>query len=292
MTEDSPSAMLGPTQPQSAHPQPAHTPWVFIPARLGSSRLPHKPLLDLAGRPLIARVTEAVTRVVSPERVVVVSDSQRVLDASQTARVNLTHTALINTPCVSGSERVARAHQELTASGVISSDITEKRGDLNAWVINVQGDEPLIPSDSLTRLIGALAWFERRGVEIVTLATPLSTQTRSVAEVRADHDAVKACLTQSPDPTRPELREALYFTRAASGDHLHIGVYALHTRALPLVYEPRGSLAQLEDLEQLAWMERGARIGVVCLDGPHPSGVDTLMDLERTRAAYINISAQ
>ena len=166
------------------------------------------------------------------------------------------------------------------------ADITE-----SAWLINVQGDEPLLPAESLTRLIGSLAWFEARGVSIVTLAAPLASgatqgATSKATELRGDRGCVKACLRAPEDSTRPALREALYFTRAPTGEHLHIGVYAIHQSALSLICEPRGPLSRLEDLEQLAWMERGARVGVVCLDAPHPPGIDTPADLARTRALY------
>ena len=263
----------------------AYAPWVFVPARLESTRLPRKPLLDLEGAPLIARVVEAVTRAVPAPRVVVVSDAQEVLEASMLAEPRPGHALLITEPCASGSERVALAYHALCDRGVIV-DVTE-----SAWLINVQGDEPLLPAESLTRLIGSLAWFEARGVSIVTLAAPLMSDAQhdvqhEMARLRADRGCVKACLRAPEDSTRPELREALYFTRSPTGEHLHIGVYAIHQSALSLVREPRGPLSRLEDLEQLAWMERGARVGVVCLDAPHPPGVDTPADLARTRAFY------
>ena len=286
-------------------------PLVFIPARLESRRLPRKPLIEIDGQPMIARVVEAVGRAITPQRIVVVSDTSEVLSASLLAQPQPGHTVLINHPCQSGSERVSRAYQDRFASHAPA------RGE---WIINVQGDEPLLPAASLQSLIKSLPLFEERGVSIVTLAAPLeSADAPSLAEIPYDaqrgvhdlmHDraVVKACLTLglsgSTDALtgldgavsrshqgEPQLREALYFTRSPIGQHLHVGVYAFHTSALPLLSVPRGPLSLAEDLEQLTWMERGARIGVVCLAAPHPPGVDTPQDLERTRLVYKSLYA-
>ena len=93
------------------------------------------------------------------------------------------------------------------------------------------------------------------------------------------------CLTQKSYGA-PEWREALYFTREAIGTHQHIGVYALHTSMLPHLCAPRTPLALQEDLEQLTWLERGARIGVVCLAESHPPGIDTPQELAQARALF------
>ena len=253
----------------------SEAPWVMIPARVGSHRLPGKPLLDLCGRPLIARVVEAVSASIDPARIAVVSDDITVLEASMLADPPPGQTLIVDGPCHSGSERVRRAYQD-------SPQFETHRHNGEAWLLNVQGDEPLLPESSLTALIRALSYFERHGIYIATLAAPLPCEADTVLHDRA---AVKACLSlaQSDDE---HLREALYFSRAPIGGHLHIGVYAFHSSILDLIAAPRTPLATQEDLEQLTWMERGARIGVVCLDAPHPPGVDTPQDLERARRLY------
>ena len=251
------------------------TPWVIIPARLGARRLPEKPLLDLCGRPLIARVVESVSASIDSSRIVVVSDEESVLEASTLAKPPPGQTLIIDAPCHSGSERVRRAYQE-------HPHFASHRQHGEAWLLNVQGDEPLLPEASLTALIEALPYFEHSGIHIATLAAPLPENPEEVLHNRA---AVKACLSRAQSDAE-HLREALYFSRAPIGGHLHIGVYAFHSSILDLIATPRTPLAIQEDLEQLTWMECGARIGVVCLDAPHPSGVDTIQDLERARSLY------
>ena len=279
------------------------SPWVFIPARLGSRRLPRKPLLDLSGRPLIARVVEAVSAVVDPERIVVVSDTSDVLKASQLADPQPGQTLIISDSCHSGSDRVRRAYLAHTTFALDAPAQGE-------WLINVQGDEPLLPPDSLRALINALPEFERQGIKIATLAAPLPSPSHDILHDRA---AVKACLSLPLSMTSmnivdqvqaqrnivaqtkaqsniiratEHIREALYFTRAPTGGHLHIGVYAYHSSILPLLATQRTPLSAQEDLEQLTWMEHGARIGVVCLTEPHPPGVDTPEDLLCVRRLY------
>ena len=253
------------------------TPWVIIPARLNSRRLPRKPLLDLGGRPMIARVVEAVSTAVHHERIVVVSDAHEVLDASRHAHPAPGKTILIPEVCHSGSDRVRHAYLQ-------KLQCTSHTPAQDEWIINVQGDEPLLPATSLSQLISSLPIFERQGVKIVTLAAPLPECPQNILK---DSAAVKACLSLAQSD-QPHLREALYFSRKPIGNHLHLGVYAFHSSALPLIAKPRTPLSLQEDLEQLTWMEYGARVGVVCLDAIHPPGVDTPGDLERTRQLYLS----
>ena len=252
-------------------------PWVLIPARLDSRRLPRKPLLDLGGQPMIARVVEAVSSVVSHERIVVVSDAHEILDASRLAQPAPGKTILIPEACHSGSDRVRRAYLQ-------NLQCTSHAQTRDEWIINVQGDEPLLPASSLSQLISSLPIFERQGIKIVTLAAPLPEFPQDILN---DSAAVKACLTLAQSD-QPHLREALYFSRKPIGGHLHIGVYAFHSSTLPLLARPRTPLSLQEDLEQLTWMECGARVGVVCLNHIHPPGVDTPGDLERTRQFYLS----
>ena len=257
------------------------TPWVVIPARLGSTRLPRKPLADLGGKALIARVVEAVSEVVAPQNIIVASDSQEILKASEQPDLLPGYQALIDTPCQSGSQRVARAIEYL-------SELPKRD-----WVINVQGDEPRLPASALHALISSLPYFTRRGIRIVTLASALPKDERSQQAILADQSIVKVGLTvlrgtgQTPiHPAVNSLHRALTFTRHPTGTHIHTGVYAFYREALSLVDLPTGPLALQENLEQLTWMEAGEEIGVVCLHHTPPHGIDTPNDLVEAQRAF------
>lgn len=260
-------------------------PKCVVPARLDSSRLHQKALADLEGAPMIARVIDNLLQGIPPQNIIVTSDEEKVLEASRltNSASDLVIRTLIKTPCHSGSQRVLRAIEALPHQ---ESHLNE-----SPWVINVQGDEPLLPLESLYALIAALPYFEKRGIYIVTLAAPLPEDPH-IAYL--DRSLVKLCLADLCTPSkvtasRSELeswRRALYFTREATGTHQHIGVYAFHRESLGLIDHQRGRLSALEDLEQLTWLERGAEIGVVCLKQPHPKGVDTPEDLDKMRLIF------
>ena len=261
-----------------------HTPipLVFIPARLHSTRLKNKALVDLHGAPMIARVVENLSRLMPANKLVVTSDSEDVLTAAQSLSPQPIHQCLITDPCHSGSQRVLRAFERYPTQPE------------SPWIINVQGDEPLLPLSSLEALIEALIHFERKGIYIATLASPLPLEPSDRQATLDQQSLVKVCLGDfkgelGVSPHHPQTlswRRALYFTRCPTGTHQHLGVYAFHQSILPLIDQERGLLAKLEDLEQITWLERGADIGVVCLIEPHPPGVDTPQDLERARAYY------
>ena len=275
-------------------------PWIFIPARLASTRLPQKALIDLHGYPMIYRVVQNLNHLIDLNQVVVVSDDQRVLVASQYGNVDSdtallngednydsrVRTLLISDVCHSGSERVFKAfqHYQKIQPGLIQSE----------WIINVQGDEPLLPLESLVALIEALPYFQQIGIYIATLACPLPTDEKQKRETLKTTSTVKvACATlegkMSFSPHHPHCiswQKALYFTRQATGTKQHIGVYAFHRDHLNILATSRSELSTLENLEQLAWLEMGYEIGVVTVKEPHPPGVDTLADLELTRKRF------
>lgn len=198
-----------------------------IPARAGSTRLPHKPLVLLGKIPLIVRVWRRASRCTAFDAVWVTTDDSRIqalieAEGGQVVR--------IDAPCTSGTDRVARALEKIDAT----------------YVINLQGDEPFVDLDALSQLVAAL----RAGAAIATLAAP-----RPVGALQ-DRSAVKVvCDAQG---------HAMYFSRAAIPGDLHLGVYGFTREALLAVaHLPRGPLATAEDLEQLAWLEAGWPIAVV-----------------------------
>jgi 3-deoxy-manno-octulosonate cytidylyltransferase (CMP-KDO synthetase) len=236
-----------------------------IPARLGSTRLPNKPLQSLAGEPLITRVIERVLDHGLLEELVVATDSAQVAGVAERSRVR----AVMTSPShQSGTDRVAEvaALPEFTGYEVI---------------VNIQGDEPFLSRDALA---GALGRVEQ-GDEIGTAAAPLDSA------LATDPSRVKVVT---------DLRgRALYFSRAAiphrrdpgdASDGLywqHLGIYACTRAALiRWVGLPPCAAEQVERLEQLRALHHGLTIGVARLEEPALPGVDTAEDLRRAEAHW------
>lgn len=234
---------------------------IVIPARLKATRLPDKPLADIAGEPMIVHVWR---RAVEAQcgAVLVATDAEKVRDAIVKAGGD----ALMTRPDhVSGSDRVFEA--------VLKRDPAAKL----ETVINLQGDLPTLEPSLVRACLQALA--EGEG-DIGTIAAEIVR-----AEERTDPNVVK--VVGSPLGRGSVLR-ALYFTRATTpyGEgplYHHIGIYAYRRRALErFVSLPPSPLELREKLEQLRALEAGMRIHVGLVDTV-PLGVDTPPDLERAR---------
>lgn len=249
---------------------------VVIPARYASTRLPGKPLVDLAGKPMIVRVLQQA-RLAGARSVVVATDDERVRSAVAAAGGEAEMTRPDH---ASGSDRVM--------------EVAERRG----WpdhdiVVNVQGDEPLIPPDVIVQVARRLA--VDAGFDVATLSEPMA----DLAGV-FDPNAVKV--------VRDRAGRALYFSRApipyardlfGAGQRTgpvpepgrwqrHIGIYAFRVAALRrFVAMPMGDLERFESLEQLRLLESGTAIAVEPAAAPVPGGVDTPEDADRVRAALV-----
>jgi 3-deoxy-manno-octulosonate cytidylyltransferase (CMP-KDO synthetase) len=238
-------------------------PIVLIPTRLAATRLPNKPLAEIAGTPMIVHVwRRAVAAAVGP--VVVACGDREILDVVERAggRAVLTDPEL-----PTGSDRI---HQAITA--------LDPQGAHDA-VINVQGDMPMLDPAAIRVALAALA---DRDTDIATLAAEI-LDPAALSEI-----SVNKVAAGFADPTRPT--RALYFSKApipwGEGPHYeHIGLYAYRRAALDrFVQLPRGVLEQRERLEQLRALEAGMRISVSLID-PARLGVqvDTPADLARAR---------
>lgn len=238
--------------------KPHNTVVAAIPARYASSRLPGKPLLDIAGRPMIQHVYTRAASAPGVDRVVVLTDDERILEA---VRGFGGECEMTPEDCRSGTDRIAYA----------------ARGWDAAAVVNVQGDEPLIDPEA----VGAIADFLRRNptAPMVTLASPAKL------EELEDPHAVKVVTDLQGD--------ALYFSRSripfprdstAATALKHIGIYGYQKDALLRLaaFEPT-PLEKSESLEQLRALENGIRIRVLQVSGSEP-GVDTAEDLRRVAA--------
>lgn len=232
-----------------------------IPARFGSTRLPGKPLADIAGKPMIQRVYERVTNAKKPEVFIVATDDQRVYDVVQSFGGTVVMTDA-NHP--TGTDRLAEVAQQYTDLDVI---------------INVQGDEPMIDANLIDQLAEL---FESDDVlQMATVATPL------LEEEYDEPSAVKVILNKRND--------AMYFSRSlipyprhdfVNTPLKHIGIYA-YRRQFLLDYakmEPTAA-EQTESLEQLRALENGFAIRVIITDKRFV-GVDTPEDLARVNAIF------
>jgi 3-deoxy-manno-octulosonate cytidylyltransferase (CMP-KDO synthetase) len=214
---------------------------VVIPARYGSVRLPGKPLVTLAGKPMVQLVYERAQQAKRVHRVLVATDDQRVANAVKD---------------FGGEARMTRADHR-TGTERIAEVAAHEPGDV---FLNVQGDEPLIDPDAIDIAVGAL--LEEPAAQIATVATPI----RHLGDIM-DPNVVKTVLDFD--------NNALYFSRAPipwvrdSGQKVHVnywkhlGLYVFRREAL-LEYPtlPQGELEKIEQLEQLRWMENGWKIRV------------------------------
>ncbi|WP_375410003.1 3-deoxy-manno-octulosonate cytidylyltransferase [uncultured Methylobacterium sp.] len=236
-------------------------PLVLIPARMAATRLPNKPLADIAGQPMIVHVwRRAVEAGIGP--VVVATDAEEIVAVIE-ERGGVAVLTRADHP--SGSDRLAEALEIVDPDG--NHDV----------VVNVQGDLPTIDP----RVIGAAIMpLADRAVDIATLCAVITRD-----EEARDPNVVKL-VGHSVGANR--LR-ALYFTRAQApwGEgplFHHIGLYAYRRKALRrFMTLPPGELELREKLEQLRALEAGMRIDAVIVDDL-PLGVDTPADLERARA--------
>jgi 3-deoxy-manno-octulosonate cytidylyltransferase (CMP-KDO synthetase) len=227
-----------------------------IPARLGSSRLPRKPLLPLAGEPLILWVTRRVAEVGVCDRLVVATDAREIATVVQRAGME----AVLTSPeHRSGTERVAEV--------VGKQDFRDF-----TFVLNVQGDEPFVAPAAIR---GAFACLERGEI----LGTAAGSLDPALA---GDPNRVKVVVDAKG--------RAVYFSRATipfdrdgTGEavyHQHVGVYAYTREALDCwVRLPPVPEERWERLEQLRPLLHGIPIGVTLFDGPAAPGIDTPADL-------------
>lgn len=243
---------------------------VIVPARLASTRLPRKPLADLHGRPMVVRVAERA-RDSGAARVVVAADSAEIVAVCAEHGVQ----ALLTSPAhPTGTDRLAEAAARL---GLADDEI----------VVNVQGDEPLIPPPT----VAAVAALLERAADcgIATAAHPLrgAAEFFSANVVKVVTDRRDRALLFSRAPI-PWARDAFARTQAALPADLpalrHVGLYAYRAgflRRYPAL--ERAPIEAQESLEQLRALWHGIGIAVLRLDAPLPPGVDTPADLEAVR---------
>ncbi|RLJ70882.1 3-deoxy-manno-octulosonate cytidylyltransferase (CMP-KDO synthetase) [Hydrogenivirga caldilitoris] len=223
---------------------------IVIPARLASTRLPRKPLKDIAGKPLIRWVVEGCLK--TGEKVILATDSEEVKEAVSGLGVEVVMTP---SELPSGSDRVAHVIEK--------SDIE--------LVINYQGDEPFVYPEDVKRVFDELI----RGEEVVTLGKHDKTCYESSSNVKVvlDRRGYALYFSRAPIPYFREANENLYPIK-------HIGIYGFRRGTLlEFVKLPQTTLERTEGLEQLRLLENGYRIKVLLTENFY-HGVDTEEDLK------------
>lgn len=225
-----------------------------IPARLASTRLPRKPLREIAGKFLIGRVYEAVRSSPLLDDVIIATDSEEILTVCQR---QCWKAQMTSSKHRSGTERVHEVAQSVTADAYL----------------NVQGDEPLTRAEHIAGLIDVIQDAAVQVGTLMTVAAPADIDNPSAVKVVTD-----------------SARRALYFSRATipcyrdgagAKYYKHLGLYAYRKPALDrFVLLPESSLERIERLEQLRFLENGIPIHVA--ETPYDTvGVDTEEDLRR-----------
>jgi 3-deoxy-manno-octulosonate cytidylyltransferase (CMP-KDO synthetase) len=240
---------------------------IVIPARFASSRLPAKPLLLIHGRPMILRVVDQARKVQGFDDLCVATDDARIAEVCRAEGVDV---VLTSADHPSGTDRLSEVAR---IKGWAQDDI----------IVNVQGDEPLLPAQLVQQVTQLLV--DHPQCSMSTLCEPI----HQLEEFQRD-SIVKVVMSNR--------NEALYFSRATipydrdgaqqaqkklhDQAFRHLGLYAYRVKLLQeYVTWQQGNLEKLESLEQLRVLENGHRIAIAVAEANLPPGVDTQADLDR-----------
>ena len=246
---------------------------VIIPARLKSSRLPDKPLADICGEPMVVRTARRAA-LSGADRTIVAVDDRAVLDVVEAAGFEA---VLTRADHPTGTDRLSEVVEHL---GLADDEI----------VVNLQGDEPVMPPYVLEQVAAVLE--EHPESQMATAAHPItdieSFMNPNVVKVVLDAEGHAITFSRAPVPwPRDAFREDKTKLPENLGALHHIGLYAYRAgflRRFPTLEQ--APLEKTESLEQLRALYYGDRISVMVLDEALPAGVDTAEDLERVRRYY------
>lgn len=246
---------------------------VVIPARFGSSRLPGKPLLDIAGRPMVAHVVERACQS-GAEEVLIATDDERIAAAVQGMGAEVVMTSA-NHP--SGTDRL--------------QEVAQKKGwSDDTIIVNVQGDEPLIPPAVINQVARNIE--ASSAVGIATLAETLTSVEQlfnpNIVKLVRDVNDFALYFSRAPMPwARDAFAKDKTVLPALDVYFRHLGIYAYRVGFLhAYVGWSPAVIEQVEALEQLRALYNGVKIHVGVAEVEIPQGVDTAEDLERIRALF------
>lgn len=248
---------------------------IVIPARFSSSRLPGKPLLKIHGREMILRVVDQAKKVQGFDDLCVATDDVRIAELCRAEQIDVVMTSPEHP---SGTDRLSEVAR---IKGWAADDI----------IVNVQGDEPLLPAQlvlqvsqlleqntqcsmaTLCEPIHSLEEFQRNSIVKVVMSNTHEALYFSRATIPYDRDGASA--------EAPELKQPAY---------RHLGLYAYRVKLLQeYVTWPMGQLEKLESLEQLRVLENGHRIAIAVAEANLPPGVDTQQDLDRLNQMDVSV---
>lgn len=242
---------------------------IVIPARFGSTRFPGKPLAQLGGKSVIARVVEAALKTSASRPVLLATDDVRIAkEIESNFDANDAQPVMTSEACLTGTDRIAE---------VIRSRFKDRLHE-RLIVVNVQGDEPFINSKHLDELIAVMQ--QESTLRIATLATPLKpshTHDPNVVKVVCDQNGRAMYFSRLPVPFARDVAEQESTPRLH-----HLGVYTYEANwLLEMAALPASLLEKLEKLEQLRALENGVGIQVVVVNDVVPIAIDTPQDLEQ-----------
>jgi len=251
----------------------------IVPARLASTRLPGKALIEIAGKPMVCWVAERARAARNVNRVIVATDSQQILDVVRSSNIEAVLTSADHT---SGTDRVAEV-----AATIPDAEI----------IVNVQGDEPLISPQTIERAVDAMSVeISKNGAGIVTTWEPIESLADllnpDLVKVVLDDDDNAVYFSRSPVPyPRDAVKRHGSLEAALKNEpellklfRKHTGLY-VYRRDVLLEFTkwPQSELEKIEALEQLRALAHGVKIKVVAACTAS-TGVDTVADLDRVRA--------
>lgn len=244
---------------------------VVIPARFASTRLPGKPLRDIAGLSMIQRVYQQAVKS-KASRVIVATDDQRIVDEVSTFGGEVCMTSADHQ---SGTDRLQEVAEQY---GLSDADI----------VVNVQGDEPLIPPEVINQVADNLATNNQAGV--ATLSEPIEGDedfaNPNIVKVVSDCRGMALYFSRAPIPWPRDYADNPVEAMSSTLQPMrHIGIYAYRVAMLNhFIHWPMAPIETLECLEQLRFMWNGESIHVEAAKALVPGGVDTEEDLQRVTA--------
>ena len=243
---------------------------VVIPARFKSSRLPGKPLLDIAGKTMIHHVVEQA-KLSKADAVYVATDDARIKDSCQSLGNKVFMTS---TEHKSGTDRI----EEVACLLNLSED---------AIVVNVQGDEPMIPPEVINQVANGLA--ENQDAQICTLYEDITIEEQllnpNIVKLVTDNHGYALYFSRAPIPFSREGQ----FNISHSSYKRHAGIYAYRVKVLhDFINWPQSDLEIIEQLEQLRALDNNVRIHTQKACTHIPTGIDTPEDLGRVRALLCN----
>lgn len=243
---------------------------IVIPARYGSSRLPGKPILDLGGKPMVLHVVDVAKIAMPKAKIFVATDDERIFDLIS----DQVETIMTLKEHESGTDRIAEVVQK---KGWSDDDI----------VINVQGDEPFIPSGLIR---GLSEMMMETDSEMGTVVTPLrldeQLQNPNVVKVICNENNEAVFFSRAPVPFDRDKNQSVLQKKVSLK---HVGIYAYKVNALKKITAHKPCDWEIvEKLEQLRALYLGIKIKVILWDQELPQGIDTPKDLEEIRKRLIH----